>query len=239
MRWRTAVLLIASTISACHHSGSIEARQSAASGTPIAFALPSGEHVAGDIYGAGDRAVAIIAQGGYSTRASWRPHAQTIAAAGYRVLVFESRAAADYAAGKETACMYDEVCQAQDVLAAVRYLHGAGARTIAVMGGSMGGGAVAQAAVEAADDEIDRIVLLAPAEIASPERMRGRKLFIVTRNDANAAGLRLAGIQRQYDRSPAPKRLLLLEGDAHGQRVFLSPEGERAMREILRFLGER
>ena len=33
-----------------------------------------------------------------------------------------------------------------------------------------------------------------------------------------------------------PKEILILEGSAHAQYVFATAEGERVMREILRFL---
>jgi pimeloyl-ACP methyl ester carboxylesterase len=202
----------------------------------VVFPGPSASRLAGEIYGAGDRGVVIIAHGGYSTLASWRDQASSLGGEGFRVLVFESRAAVEFAAGQESPCMYDAPCQAADVLAAVRYLRQNGARTVATIGGSMGGGAVAQAAVDARPGEIDRIVLLAPAEIAAPEKMQGRKLFITTREDANDAGLRLPGIQRQYDRCPGPKQLIVLGGSAHAQRIFATEQGEEALREIVRFL---
>jgi pimeloyl-ACP methyl ester carboxylesterase len=233
LRCSTVIALVAA--SACQATA-----HRAPSGGParVSFVAPTGDSIRGDLYGVGGRGVVIIAHGGYSTRATWAQQAQTVAERGFRVLVFESRAAADLAAGRETACLYDEVCQAADVLAAVRYLRGLGANAISVIGGSMGGGAVAQASVDAWPNEIDRIVLLAPAEISSPERMKGRKLFITTRNDANASGLRLPGIQAQYDRTPEPKRFLLLEGSAHGQRIFLTDQGEAVMRAVMRFLTE-
>jgi alpha-beta hydrolase superfamily lysophospholipase len=182
----------------------------------------------------------MIAHGGYATRQNWQPQARTLAAVGFRVLVFASRPAAELtAAGRETPCLYDEVCQAVDVLSAVRYLRQKGATEISVVGGSMGGAAVAQASVESAPGEIDRVVLLAPARIAAPEKMKGRKLFITTRDDANAAGPRLPMIRDMYDKAGEPKRLILLDGSAHAHRIFATEHGDRVMREIVQFLRER
>jgi dienelactone hydrolase len=219
-------------------SGSAEGLRNARS-DDVSFPTPNGEIVSGDLYGAGDRGVVIIAHGGYSTKKSWESQARTLSDAGFRVLVFDSRAAVDFAAGKETPCMYDAVCQAVDVLSAVRYLRTRGATRVSVIGGSMGGGATAQASVESAPGEIDRIVLLAPAAIAAPEKMKGRKLFIVARDDANSAGLRLPTIRDQFERAAKPKQLMVLEGVAHGQRIFGTEQGERVMREIQRFLSDR
>lgn len=75
------------------------------------------------------------------------------------------------------------------VLAAVRYLHGTGVKTVSVVGASFGGWAAAQAAVEAKPGEIDRLVLLAASAIDDPERMQGRKLFITTRDDFSGNGV--------------------------------------------------
>jgi hypothetical protein len=49
----------------------------------------------------------------------------------------------------------------------------------------------------------------------------------------------LPRIRDQYDRAPAPKELVVLDGSAHGQLIFDTPQGERLMREILRFISER
>jgi len=40
----------------------------------------------------------------------------------------------------------------------------------------------------------------------------------------------------QFDRAADPKQLLVLDGAAHAQFLFGSDQGERLIREILRFL---
>jgi len=65
-----------------------------------------------------------------------------------------------------------------DVLAAVRYLRQNGAKTVSVIGGSMGGGAAADASVEAEPGEIDRLVLLGSTGGDKPEKLKGRKRFL-------------------------------------------------------------
>src|SRR5207248_10137086 len=136
-------------------------------------------------------------------------------------------AAVESRAGRESACLYDDACLAVDVLAAVRYLRGIGAKTISVVGGSLGGGAAARASVEAREGEIDRIVLLAHMLIAAPERMKGRTLFIVSRGDIGSGDVpRLPGIREQYERAPGPKELVVLDGNAHAQFIFDTPQGE-------------
>jgi dienelactone hydrolase len=129
---------------------------------------------------------------------------------------------------------------AVDVLSAVRWLRGTGVTSVAVIGGSAGGGAAAQASVDAVSGEIDRIVLLAPMSIDAPERMKGRKLFVASRDDLGPDDKpRLPIIQDQYTRARDPKQFVILDGADHGQRIFAGPQGDRLMREILRFLSER
>ena len=50
--------------------------------------------------------------------------------------------------------------------------------------------------------------------------------------------LRLSEIREQYERTPEPKELVILEGSAHAQFIFETDQGQRLMREILRFLSE-
>lgn len=202
----------------------------------ITIPIAGGEALPADLYGQGPRGVVLIAHGGYSTNASWAAEARTLADAGFRVLVFETRGAVSLRAGNETACLYDAACMAADVLAAVRFLRKRGVGWVAVVGGSAGGGAASQASTGADPGDIDRLVLLAPMSIDHPEQIKGPKLFVTSREDRNAEGLRLPGIQSQYARAAEPKRMVIIEGAAHGQRLFATAEGPRVMREILAFL---
>lgn len=194
--------------------------------------------VVADLYGQGDRGV-VLAHGGRFDSTGWAPQARTLVDAGFRVLAVDFKASLKSPGGAARGCEYDEACLAQDVLAAVRYLHRTGAKTVSVVGASLGGGGAARATIEAAPGEIDRVVLLAHMFIAKPDAMKGRKLFIIARDDRDGRGTpRLKGLQQQYDKAPDPKRLVILDGDAHAQFIFATPQGPRLMDEILRFLSE-
>ena len=82
-------------------------------------------------------------------------------------------------------------------------------------------------------------MLLAHSPINKPEQIKGRKLFILARDDSNDAGLRLPRIRDQYERAMEPKELVILDGSAHAQFIFATDQGERLMAEILRFLSAR
>lgn len=189
-----------------------------------------------DIYGQGREGVVLVAHGGYSTRASWAEEAQVLADAGFRVLVFETRGAIALHAGRETDCLYDAHCMGEDVVAAVGRLRSEGARSVAVIGGSAGGGAAAQASIDA-PGLIDRLILLAPMSIDTPERITGNKLVVVARDDLGPGGRpRLTEIRQQYDQMPGPKKLLILEGSAHGQRIFGTNHQNALRLAIVQFL---
>ena len=147
----------------------------------VSFPGADGSLLYGDLYGSGNRGVVILAHGGYSTRESWKPVGEALEAERFQVLIFESRAAADFAAGRETPCFSDERCQSRDVLAAIRHLQRRNATQISLIGGSLGAAAIALAAIEAEPQIIDGLVLLAPAAIAAPGRIPGRKLYVTAR----------------------------------------------------------
>jgi hypothetical protein len=103
----------------------------------------------------------------------------------------------------------------------------------------MGGDAAAEVSIESQPGEIDRLVLLAGWPDTAPEKLKGRKLFIVARDDANDAGPRLPKMRAAFEKAPEPKKFVILDGSAHAQFLFETAQGERLMSEILRFLSER
>ena len=187
----------------------------------------------GEVHGTGDRGVVLV-HGGRFTKESWRPQAEQLVGAGFRVLAIDMRG---YGASREGPKELNPGDGSPlDVLAAVRWLHGSGARSVSVIGGSMGADAAAGASIEARPGEIDALILLAGYADQPPEKLKGRKLFVVTQDDANAAGLRLPRIREQYEAAGDPKELLILEGAAHAQFIFETAQGTQLMQEILRFL---
>jgi len=199
----------------------------------VSFPTQDGGLIYADIYGSGDRGV-ILAHGGRFNKESWEKQARELATAGFRVLALDFRGY-----GRSKGPGFSDPMGAPlhfDVLAAVHYLRKNGAKTVSVVGGSMGGGAAADALIRAEPGEIDRLVLLGATPNGSPEKLTGRKLFIVARDDESGDGPRLPGIRAQYEKTPDPKELIILDGSAHAQFLFQTNQAERVMREILRFL---
>jgi alpha-beta hydrolase superfamily lysophospholipase len=198
----------------------------------VSFPTSDGGVVFADEYGNGQRGV-VLAHGGRFNKESWEKQAQALVKVGFHVLAIDFRG---YGQSHGPESKGDEDREEYDVLAAVRYLHDHGAKSVSVVGASFGGAAAADASIDAAPGEIDRLVLLAAWTDRPPEKMKGRKLFIVARDDANSDGSRLPKIRANYEKAAGPKELIILEGSAHAQFLFATDQGERLMNEILRFL---
>jgi esterase/lipase len=214
-----AIFLVAANTSAQEH---------------LSFAAQDGWIIYADLYPGGERGVVLV-HGGRFTKESWEKQARRLVEAGFRVLAIDLRGFGQSKRLSQTAP--PDGGQQLDVLAAVRYLRKTGSKTVSVVGGSMGGVAAAEASVECDMGEIDRVVMLASEGVENAERMKGRKLFITSRDDLGPGGKpRLENIREVYKKAPEPKELVILEGSAHAQFIFATDQGDRLMREILRFL---
>lgn len=202
----------------------------------VSFPTEDGGVVYADVYGEGNRAV-VLAHGGQFNKESWGKQARTLAAAGFQVLTLDFRGY-----GKSRGPGDSDPMDAPlhlDVLAAVRYLRETGVKSVSIVGGSMGGGAAGDASIASWPGEIDRVVFLGSAPNESADKLKSSSLFIVARDDASGDGPRLPGIRAQYEKAPQPKELIILEGSAHAQFLFQTDQGDRVMREILRFLSAK
>jgi pimeloyl-ACP methyl ester carboxylesterase len=228
----------------CLCNGDAQTRTPSLSATPsdgkpgvkvqhVSFATEDGGLIYADLYGEGDRGV-VLAHGGRFTKESWQPQAQQLARAGFHVLAFDFRGFGQ-SHGPGDSDM-DTAPVQLDVLAAVRYLRKNGAKTVAIVGGSFGGSAAADASITSQPGEINGLALLAADWNGPAERLKAPLLVIVARDDANDEGLRLPRIRAWFDRAPLPKKLLVLEGSAHAQFLFQTNQSDRVMRELLQFL---
>jgi len=206
---------------------------SAAAQEHVSFPTQDGGLIYGALYGAGVRGV-VLAHGGRFNQESWEKQARILAAAGFLVLAFDfrgyGRSQGPGQADPMSAPLYF------DVLAAVRYLRTAGATTVSVVGGSMGGGAAGAASIASKPGEIDRLVFLGASPDGPAEKLKSPTLFIVARDDANADGPRLPGIRAQYEQAAGPKELVVIDGRAHAQALFDTPQGVAILQHIQRFL---
>jgi pimeloyl-ACP methyl ester carboxylesterase len=206
---------------------------SASAQTTINFPTEDGGVVYADVYGTGERAV-VLAHGGRFNKESWAKQAPVLVHTGFEVMAidFRGRGKSHGPGGMEASDAQLEM----DVMAAVRYLHAHGAKSVSIVGGSMGGAAAGDASIVSKPGEIDQIVMLGAAPNLPAEKLKSPALFIVARDDTSGDGPRLPRIQAQYEKAPEPKKLVVLEGSAHAQYLFDTDQGERVMDEIMRWL---
>ncbi len=180
----------------------------AAAQKTVSFPTEDGGLIYADVYGQGERAV-VLAHGGRFNKESWDKQARTLASAGFRVLALDFRGY-----GKSQGpgrCRSMDAPLHLDVLAAVRYLRETGAKSVSVVGGSMGAGAAGDASIASQPGEIDRLVLLGGSPNGPAEKLKSATLFIVARDDSSEDGPRLPRIQAQYQKAPEPKELIILK----------------------------
>jgi len=113
----------------------------------VSFPAKDGGVVYADLYGTGDHCVVLV-HGMKFDKASWKEQASQLASAGFRVAAIDLRGYGKSHGGPKSSSPRDEMYL--DVLAAADYLRGHGAKTVAVIGASMGGGASANAAIKGA-----------------------------------------------------------------------------------------
>ena len=204
--------------------------------TTVSFPTQDGAVIFADLYGSGSRGLVLV-HGGQFNKESWAPQARQFVSAGFEVLAIDLRGY-----GKSRGPGDSDPMDAPidlDVLAAVRYLREKGARSVSIVGGSMGGSAAADASIASRPGEIDRIVLLGAAPHGPAEKLKSPVLYIVARDDASGAGPRLPGIRAAYEKSPEPKKIVVVNGSAHAQFLFQTDQASRVMNEILSFLSGR
>jgi len=191
----------------------------------VSFPTADGGIVDADLYGTGERGV-VFAHGAIFNKQSWASLAKQVAGLGYRALAIDFRGYGKSRAGSDPNALY------QDVLAAIRWLHGQGVKSVSVIGGSMGGGASARAATQATPGEIDKLILLSPVPIRTPEKLKAKNIYyIASRNESLASAIR-----EQYARAPKPKKLVILEGNGHAQNIFATSQAQLLTDTILGFL---
>jgi pimeloyl-ACP methyl ester carboxylesterase len=200
----------------------------------IEVSAPKAGHVQADLYGTGRRGV-ILAHGGRFNKESWKKQAEILAGNGFTVLAINYQGDTVNPDGTPSARGSDEE-NAADVMAAAVYLRTLGMKAVFAIGGSLGGDAVGNADANLPTGTVDRVVFLGSPGGDRPEKLTGRKLYIVARDDSDGSEKRLPDITKRYERAPLPKKLVVLDGSAHAQYLFDTDQGPRLMNEILQFL---
>ena len=190
---------------------------------------PSRRRLSKEIVGRGKGPHSVLlGHGAVFDKESWDHLGRRLAAEGYQALAVDFRGYGKSKAGRSRGG-FDE-----DIIGGIRYLREQGAARVSVIGASMGGGAVGDAVTELGPGEIDGLILLAAVPTRSPERLQGRKLFIVSEGDASRSS-----VERQFQAAREPKQLTILPGNAHAQHIFRTARGEELTEIILAWIAAR
>jgi len=156
----------------------------------------------------------ILAHGAAFDKDSWGNIQTRLIDKDFTVLALNFRGYGQSTLGDKPGALYE------DILAAVQLLKEQGMTRISILGASMGATAAAEASVESEDKDINRMILLSPAFIAEPEKLKGYLLFIASEEEAS-----ISAIKANFDKAPNnPKVLELLSGKEHAQYIFTTKQ---------------
>lgn len=237
----TLVVLLALSAVACGGDG--EPIAPPAGSSAVSFRSTDGVELEGRLVGHGDRGV-VLSHMLPSDQTSWWELAGTLADEGYLVLTYDFRG---YCPGGRAGCSQGEKDVSaiwQDTLGAIDFLRSKGARSVALIGASMGGTSSLLAAAKGLREGVPIplvITLSAPVSIegltidpATMSEVTSAKLFIAGSGDASAAD----SAQLLYDMTGPPKRVEILPSDDHGTDLLTGNRGAQVQQMILRYLDQ-
>jgi len=175
----------------------------AAAQKTVSFPTEDGGVIYADVYGEGDRDI-VLAHGGQFNKESWEKQARTLMSAGFLMPALDFRGY-----GKSRGPGQSNPLSAPlyfDILAAAHYPKKTGARSVSVIGASMGAGAAGDTSVASRQGEIYRLVFLGEAPYGAVEKLKAPSLFIVARDDSSGDGPRLPRILAQCEKAPDPQK---------------------------------
>lgn len=175
----------------------------------VSFATEDGGTIHANYFYSGPTAI-VLAHGAIFNKESWPGLIKTLSKNNITVLAIDFRGYGKSTAGNRTADKYE------DILAAVRFLHDQPRISkITVLGASMGGSAAAKASIHSISGDINQLILLSPATITEPEKLKSDILYIASENESI-----INSIKANFKKTPKPKQLKLIEGKAHAQHIF-------------------
>jgi dienelactone hydrolase len=192
----------------------------------LRFTATDGVRLIGVVLGSGPRAVILAHQGGAAAPnlCSWVPYARSLAARGYRVLVFDHRGFGS--SGRASRSTRQDRVDF-DVLGAIRALRARGATSVVLGGASLGGAAVLSAAARALPAVNGVISFASPTTyvridaLKAVRALRVPALFVAAEGDLPFPDEARA----LYDACASPdKRLAIFPGFAHGAPLLRNPD---------------
>lgn len=201
----------------------------------LRFRASDGVRLIGVVLGKGPRAVILAHQGGAASPdlCSWLPYGRTLAARGYRVLVFDHRG---YGSSGRATHWRRRLRVDYDVLGAVSSMRARGATNVVLGGASLGGAAVLSAAA-VATPPVDAVISFASPlsygfvdALAAVRSLRVPALFVAAEGDGEFPDV----AQELYAACASPdKQLRILSGSSHGAPVLRNPDARSVVDDFI------
>jgi len=192
--------------------------------TTIQYPTTDGGTIEADLFAAGKDKAVIFAHGAIFNKESWHFLALKLQKEGLTGLSLNFRG---YGKSKKGTTSN----RALDILGAIMYLQKKGYKSIAIVGGSMGGAAVVRALNTSYDKIVTKVVLMAPAGGKALTYKSLNKLFIVSEKE----GL-YKRVTTLYNNSSNPKKLSVYKGRYHAQHMFKAKYAKSLVKEIITFI---
>jgi pimeloyl-ACP methyl ester carboxylesterase len=169
------------------------------------------------------RVAVVLAHGASTDMTSWYAPMDEVAAAGYRVLAFDSRGVGDSSGDAST----DPQARVEDIEAVIRHARRTGAEHVVIAGSSLG----AQAALlVAARGGVDAVVGVSPATVPPGATTITAPAFFVAAEGDTGPAANARGLGRELGR-----RATIVDGSVHGADLFADqPAATRALVAFLR-----
>ena len=190
----------------------------------------------GTLYGKSDVAV-IFSNMGAQRQETWGAFVQDVAAKGYMVLTYNMRY---WVTDTEIEGSLRNKA-AEDLIAAVNFVRTQGAKSIVLVGASLGG--MATAKVAAAENPAAVVIMAAPmsangldfrVEESEVKQITAPKLFIYSQDESKEIS---DGLKQMYDLAPQPKEIHAYPGTAHGTDLFETEHRADLIQRLLDFIG--
>ncbi len=190
----------------------------------ITYKAEDGGIIEASLFESGKDMAVIFAHGAIFNKESWYFMAEKLQSNGVTALSIDFRGYGNSKKGSS-----DNM--ALDILGAIEYLKKQGFKSIALVGGSMGGAAILDALEIKTDDAIKKVVLLSPAGSNGITSNTLEKLFVVSEDEGFYARVKTA-----FDTSTQPKQLKVYKGSYHAQHMFKSDYANELTDLIIEFV---
>ncbi|MEW6059260.1 MAG: alpha/beta fold hydrolase [Actinomycetota bacterium] len=232
---------VALIVGGCSRDGTQELSVDLAESRAVTFSTADGVRLAGRLFGEGDVGV-VLSHMLPADQTSWWAFARTMADEGYVVLTFDFRG---YCPGGDAGCSSGTRDISEiwlDVLGAVEFLQGQGARRIVLVGASMGGTASLVAAAQPGVDVTAVVTLSAPtsiegltADASTLAEITAAKLFVAGNGDPMGAA---EAARQLLAQSQPPRRLEIVDSSDHGTDLLNHGQAEYVQTLLLDHLDE-